>query len=48
MVAKKALAGINIADFSWIQVAPLVTKAFAHYGATVVKVESVTRLGYGD
>jgi benzylsuccinate CoA-transferase BbsF subunit len=44
MVAKQALAGIKITDFSWIQVAPLVTKAFAHHGATVVKIESSTKL----
>ena len=43
MTAKQALAGIKIADFSWIQVAPLVTKEFAHHGATVVKVESSTK-----
>ena len=44
MAVKQALAGIKIADFSWIQVAPLVTKQFAQHGATVVKVESSTKL----
>jgi crotonobetainyl-CoA:carnitine CoA-transferase CaiB-like acyl-CoA transferase len=37
-------AGLKVADFSWIAVAPQITKALADHGATVVRVESETRL----
>ncbi|MFC1982210.1 CaiB/BaiF CoA transferase family protein [Chloroflexota bacterium] len=33
--------GLKVADFSWVQVGPLVTKYLADYGATVVKIESM-------
>jgi crotonobetainyl-CoA:carnitine CoA-transferase CaiB-like acyl-CoA transferase len=39
-----ALAGLKVADFSWVAVAPQITKALADHGATVVRVESETRL----
>lgn len=40
----EAFAGLKIADFSWVGVGPITTKAFADHGATVVKVESETRI----
>jgi crotonobetainyl-CoA:carnitine CoA-transferase CaiB-like acyl-CoA transferase len=39
-----ALAGLKVADFSWIVVGPQITKALADHGATVVRVESEARL----
>jgi benzylsuccinate CoA-transferase BbsF subunit len=38
------LAGLKVADFSWIVVAPQITKALADHGASVVRVESEARL----
>lgn len=40
----EAFAGLRVADFSWVGVGPITTKAFADHGATVVRVESETRL----
>lgn len=37
-------ADLKIADFSWIGVGPITAKAFADHGATVVRIESHTRL----
>jgi crotonobetainyl-CoA:carnitine CoA-transferase CaiB-like acyl-CoA transferase len=39
-----ALSGIKVADFAWVGAGPLVGKALADYGATVVRIESETRL----
>jgi benzylsuccinate CoA-transferase BbsF subunit len=39
----KALEGVKIADFTWVAAGPLTTVHLAYYGATVVRVESVTR-----
>ncbi len=39
-----AFQDLRIADFSWVAVGPLTAKAFADHGATVVRVESGTRL----
>lgn len=39
-----ALAGLKILDFSWAIAGPAATRALADYGATVVRVESTTRL----
>ncbi len=39
-----AFDGLKIADFSWIGVGPITAKAFADHGATVVRIESHTRL----
>ena len=36
--------GIKIADFSWVGVGPITTRYLADHGATVVKVESETRV----
>ncbi|MEM7340752.1 MAG: CoA transferase [Actinomycetota bacterium] len=38
------LAGLKVADFSWIGVGPITAKALADHGATVVRVESEARL----
>ena len=35
-----AFAGLRVADFAWVGVGPLITKALADHGATVVHVES--------
>jgi crotonobetainyl-CoA:carnitine CoA-transferase CaiB-like acyl-CoA transferase len=37
------LAGMKVADLAWVAAAPLATKVLAHWGATVVRVESQTR-----
>lgn len=36
--------GLKVLDFSWIGVGPITAKAFADHGATVIRVESETRL----
>lgn len=43
----KPLAGVRIADFSWVGAGPRATKDLADYGATVIKVESRQRLDLG-
>ncbi|MFC2051322.1 CaiB/BaiF CoA transferase family protein [Chloroflexota bacterium] len=40
MESGKALEGLNVLDFSWVVVGPLLTRHLADYGATVVRVES--------
>ena len=37
-------AGIKVADFSWVGVGPMIGKALADHGATVVRIESPQRL----
>ncbi len=37
------LAGVVVADFSWVGVGPITVKALADHGATVVRVESQNR-----
>ncbi|MFC1966334.1 CaiB/BaiF CoA transferase family protein [Chloroflexota bacterium] len=37
---EKPLEGLNVLDFSWVVVGPLLTRHLADYGATVVRVES--------
>ena len=39
-----AFAGLKVLDFTWVAAGPLTAKAFADHGATVVKVESGTRI----
>ena len=40
----RVFAGIKVADFSWYGVGPLCMKYFADFGATVVRIESSTRV----
>lgn len=44
---ERPLAGLRIADFSWVGAGPRATKDLADYGATVIKVESAKRLDLG-
>ncbi|MBA4182014.1 MAG: hypothetical protein C0506_15600 [Anaerolinea sp.] len=39
----RAFEGLKVADFAWVGVGPLIAKALADHGATVVHVESSTR-----
>lgn len=41
-MTKEAFKGIKIADFSWQVTGPIITRYFADFGATVVRVESST------
>ena len=41
---KAALDGINMADFSWFGAGPICAEHLASFGATVVRVESETRV----
>ncbi len=38
-----AFEGLRVADFAWVGVGPIISKAFADQGAIVVKVESANR-----
>jgi crotonobetainyl-CoA:carnitine CoA-transferase CaiB-like acyl-CoA transferase len=42
----EAFAGLKVADFGWVAVGPLTGKALADHGATVVRIESSTRVDY--
>ena len=42
-VEKQALEGLKVADFTWVAAAPFAMKYLADHGATVVRVESMTR-----
>ena len=43
MSAKRALDGIVVCDFSWVGAGPIATAVLAQCGATVIKIESVSR-----
>jgi crotonobetainyl-CoA:carnitine CoA-transferase CaiB-like acyl-CoA transferase len=38
------LAGLKVLDFMWAMAGPATTRVFADYGATVIRVESATKL----
>ncbi len=40
---QRAFSGLKVADFAWVGVGPLIAKALADHGATVVHIESTTR-----
>ncbi|TAJ18770.1 MAG: CoA transferase [Dehalococcoidia bacterium] len=40
----EAFVGLKVADFSWVAAGPMTARALADHGATVVHVESSTRL----
>lgn len=40
----EAFTGLKVVDFSWVAAGPMTAKALADHGATVVRVESATRL----
>jgi crotonobetainyl-CoA:carnitine CoA-transferase CaiB-like acyl-CoA transferase len=42
--SRGAFEGLKVADFAWVAVGPQMTKVLADHGATVVRVESETRL----
>ena len=46
-MSRLPLAGVKVADFSWVGAGPRATKDLADHGATVVKVESRKRLDLG-
>jgi crotonobetainyl-CoA:carnitine CoA-transferase CaiB-like acyl-CoA transferase len=43
-VSTPALDGLKVADFSWVVAGPVVGRALADFGATVVRVESASRI----
>lgn len=42
-MARLAMQGVSVLDFTWFGVGPIATKYLADNGATVVKVESIAR-----
>lgn len=40
---RRTFEGIKVADFAWVGVGPIMSKALADHGATVIHVESFTR-----
>ena len=42
----EAFDGLKVADFSWVAVGPICAKALADHGATVVRIESSTRVDF--
>lgn len=40
MSGKQIMEGVKVADFAWVGVGPIVSKALAEHGATVIRVES--------
>jgi benzylsuccinate CoA-transferase BbsF subunit len=44
VLVRKALEGVKVADFSWVIAGPLTTMWLAYHGATVIRVESSTKV----
>jgi crotonobetainyl-CoA:carnitine CoA-transferase CaiB-like acyl-CoA transferase len=42
-IGQRPLEGLKVCDLSWVAAAPLTTKILAHWGADVVRIESVRR-----
>jgi benzylsuccinate CoA-transferase BbsF subunit len=42
--AELPLTGLKVADFSWVVAGPVIGRALADFGATVVRIESATRI----
>lgn len=45
--ARPPLEGVKIVDLMWVVAGPIVTRALVDYGATVVRIESTTRIDTG-
>lgn len=43
-MARQALEGVKVLDFSWVIAAPIVSEQLAMHGATIIKLESSHRL----
>lgn len=43
----RPLEGLKIVDLMWVVAGPIVTRAFVDFGATVVRIESTTRIDTG-
>ncbi len=42
----EAFEGLKVVDFSWVAVGPITAKALSDHGATVIRIESSTRVDY--
>jgi crotonobetainyl-CoA:carnitine CoA-transferase CaiB-like acyl-CoA transferase len=44
MAAGLALADVKVLDFTWVMAGPATTRILADYGATIVRIESPSRI----